>query len=30
VWPEAAAIEPGKDEEYPRRLVERLRTKLAN
>ena len=30
LWPEAAAIEPGKDEEYPRRLVERLRTKLAN
>ena len=30
VWPEAAAIEPGKDEEYPRRLVERLRSKLAN
>jgi hypothetical protein len=30
VWPEAAAIEPGQDEEYSRRLVERLRTKLAN
>jgi uncharacterized sulfatase len=29
VWPEAAAIEPGKDEEYSRRLVQRLRTKLA-
>jgi len=29
VWPEAAGIEPGKDEEYSRRLVERLRTKLA-
>ena len=29
VWPEAAAIEPGKDEEYPRRIVERLRTKLS-
>ena len=30
VWPEAAAIEPGQDEEYSRRLVARLRTKLAN
>ena len=29
VWPEAAAIEPGKDEEYPRRIVQRLRTKLS-
>jgi len=28
VWPEAAAIEPEKDEEYARRLVQRLRTKL--
>jgi len=28
VWPAAAAIEPSKDEEYARRLVERLRTKL--
>ena len=28
VWPEAAAIEPGKDEEYARRIVELLRTKL--
>jgi len=28
VWPEAAAIEPGEDEEYARRLVQRLRTKL--
>jgi hypothetical protein len=28
VWPAAAAIEPGKDEEYARRLVQSLRTKL--
>jgi uncharacterized sulfatase len=28
VWPEVAAIEPEKDEEYARRLVQRLRTKL--
>jgi len=30
VWPEAAAIQPGQDEEYSLRLVERVRTKLAN
>jgi hypothetical protein len=27
VWPDAAAREPGKDEEYARRIVKRLRTK---
>jgi hypothetical protein len=30
VWPEAAAIEVRPDEEYSRRLVDRLRTKIAN
>ena len=29
VWPEAAAIEPGKDEEYSGRIVQRLRAKLS-
>jgi hypothetical protein len=28
VWPAAAAIEAGKNEEYAQRLVQRLRTKL--
>ena len=30
VWPDAAAIEPGKDEEYMRRTVEHIRAKLSN
>ena len=30
VWPDAAAVEVGADEEYARRLVERLRSKLAD
>ncbi len=30
VWPDAAAIEPGKYEEYSRRTVEYIRAKLAN